>query len=199
MTMKPQAIPGAVLVEQLAARADASRSEASGIGATPSEAQLIGECVDDRHPTLRGRVLVRIAASTGSDVEQWLPTLQGLSVRAGDRVLLCKPANWSEAVVTGVVDGFARRPRPESRAVATLKVRADEVLRVVDHNDQALAEIAATERGPLLRILHRDSEIELEGELRVSAEAITLRARQGEVRLDASADVVVQGETIHLN
>jgi hypothetical protein len=172
--------------------------ERDDLEVAPAEAQLVGECIDERHPTLQGRVLVRLQTARGGEVERWLPTLRGLAIREGDRVLLIKPANWSEAIVTGVVDGFAPRARPTG-AAATLSVKSDEALRVVDHNDQPLAELRAGEHGPVVRILNRDSEIELDGELRLSARAIALRARQGEVRVDASADVVVQGETIHLN
>ena len=43
------------------------------------------------------------------------------------------------------------------------------------------------------------SELDVDGPLRVSAEAIELRARAGQLTLDASDDVVVCGETIQLN
>jgi len=53
---------------------------------------LVGVCVDDRHPSLAGRVLVRIADGAG-ERERWLATLAHLPVRCEDRVLLLQPGN----------------------------------------------------------------------------------------------------------
>ena len=69
----------------------------------------MGECVDDRHPTLQGRVRVRWTDATGGPRDRWVPTLQGVAVREGDRVLLVTMAHEDEPVVTGVIDGFAAR------------------------------------------------------------------------------------------
>jgi hypothetical protein len=50
-----------------------------------------------------------------------------------------------------------------------------------------------------VRLLEPHVALELDGALAVSAAAIELRARAGEVRVEASDDVVVRGETIELN
>src|SRR5262245_65044053 len=51
-------------------------------------APLVGECLRTDHPTLTGRVLVRIAAADSPDIDVWLPALQGLAVRPGDRLII---------------------------------------------------------------------------------------------------------------
>jgi len=51
----------------------------------------------------------------------------------------------------------------------------------------------------MIRLLQADTQVELPGKLCVSAGAIELRARAGAVRIDASDDVEIVGEAIHLN
>src|SRR5690348_3485617 len=95
----------------LAELLDAPVSRSTATEAAP--ACLIGECVDARHPSLQGRVLVKFTIS-GHEQTRWLAKLQGLPVRVGDRVLMLCPGNsfdhGPEWIVTGVVDGFATRP-----------------------------------------------------------------------------------------
>lgn len=157
---------------------------------------LIGECVDDRHPTLRGRVRVQLAGSGGA---LWVPTLQGLPVRTDDRVLLVRPANGDEWIVTGVVDGFARRPEVPKASVARVELRTDEAVQVVASEGQPLLELSRGPAGPVVRVLDPDATVELAGKLAVKAAAISLEATGGAVTLKASDDVVVQGEVVRLN
>ncbi|HJL14109.1 MAG TPA: hypothetical protein RMH99_00565 [Sandaracinaceae bacterium LLY-WYZ-13_1] len=165
-------------------------------GATDS---LVGEVVDDRHPSLRGRVRVRWQDLEGQTFEKWLPTLQGLPVRVADRVLMLRATNWTEYVITGVVDGFARRPEVERDTKAELELKRDEAIRVRSPEGEDLVEVFQDDRGPVVRFLSDDVDLDLKGELRVSAKAIELEAKQGQARIKASDDVVVVGETIHLN
>jgi hypothetical protein len=55
----------------------------------------------------------------GAGGSAWLPTLHGIPVREGDRVLVTQPSNAPEPVVVGVIDGFAPLPEPQ-RDVAPL-------------------------------------------------------------------------------
>lgn len=162
-------------------------------------AALVGECVEGDHPTLQGRARVRWRDEQGDAQERWLPTLAGVTVRAGDRVLLEQPANFPEAVVSGVLDGFARRPDVEPRRSAALRLERDECLRVEDSEGRPLLELRRGEAGPTLRLLREGVDLDVPGRLRMSAEGIELRARAGSVRVQASDDVVVRGEVIHLN
>ncbi len=181
-----------VMVE--VAAIEASPAVALDVGAT-----WIGRCADARHPTLQGRVLCEVATASGELIELWIPTLHGLSVRVGDQLLLTRPANWSEPVVVGVLDGFARRPEVRAKAAATLALHRDEAMVIESQDGVPLCELRQAGDGPVVRLLHDDVHLELAGALRVSAKSIALAAREGEARVEAAADVVVTGETIHLN
>ena len=160
---------------------------------------LVGEVVDCKHPSLRGRVRVRWQDLERQTFEKWLPTLQGLPVRERDRVLMTRATNWPEYVVTGVVDGFARRPEIERESAAQLELKRDEAIRVHSAEGEELIEIFQDERGPVVRFLSEEVDLDLKGKLRVRAKSIELEAREGQARIKASDDVVVNGETIHLN
>ncbi|MCG6958137.1 MAG: hypothetical protein LJF04_19280 [Gemmatimonadetes bacterium] len=178
---------------------------ATGQAAEPATAEhvagplLVGECVDATHPTLRGRVLVRIVDTAGEATERWLPTLYRLPVREADRVLLALPGNWEEAVVIGVIDGFARRPEAPTREGVSLVLAADECLRVKGEDGTSLVEVRQDEEGPVVRLLQPRVDVEVPGAFRVRADEIRLEARKGSVELQATHDVVVRGEIIRLN
>lgn len=164
----------------------------------PVAPPCMGLCLDDRHPTLQGRVRVRWTDAAGARCERWLPTLQGVAAREGDRVLLVAMAHEAEPVVTGVIDGFAARPTaaPSGPVVA---LAPGESLRVVGADGAPLVELRQEPDGPVVRLLSRDAAIELPGRLVLTADAIALRARRGGVEVTATDDVLVQGEAIRLN
>lgn len=160
---------------------------------------LVGECLDARHPTLRGRGRIRWTDAGGDVREKWLPALSGVVLRAGDRVVLAQPANFDEPIVMGVLDGFTPRPEPEAPRGPRVSLERDEVLRVETADGRALLEIRPEEGGPVLRLASEGLDLDLPGTLRLCAEAIELKARQGSVKVTASDDVVVKGEIIELN
>jgi hypothetical protein len=164
-----------------------------------THASVVAECVSDRHPTLQGRILVRLVGERGTAIDRWVPTLHGLPVREGDRVLLTKPVNFGEPVVVGVLDGFSKRPVVAKVAAATVAIRRDETVRVETHEGVPLLELYESEGGPVVRLVHADVDIEVKGSLRLSAARLELVAREGEARLSATDDVVVSGENIQLN
>jgi hypothetical protein len=154
--------------------------------------------MDDRHPVLLGRVRVR--HRTGDEErEEWVPVLRGVAVRVGDQLLLNQPKNGGELIVVGVVDGFARRDAVPQQAAARLELKPDEVLRVEDALGRTLLELRADETGPVVRLLQQGLAIEVDGKLSFRADAIQLQARQGAVEIDATDEVCVKGEVIHLN
>jgi hypothetical protein len=51
----------------------------------------------------------------------------------------------------------------------------------------------------VVRLLDGDVNLEVAGGLRIDAQRIELHARRGAVEVSASDDVVVRGETVHLN
>ena len=157
---------------------------------------LVGLCVDDRHPTLAGRVQVRITDGDG-ERSVWVATLAHLPVRCEDRVLLLQPGNWPEPVVVGVIDGLRARAA-ETHPAAALTLRGDETLEIRDQNGAPLLAIAPTPDGPVLRLARADQRLEIDGRLVFAAAAIDFVAR-GEVSVSAGGDVVVTGEEIKLN
>ncbi|MFW6206632.1 MAG: hypothetical protein ACOC5J_01730 [Gemmatimonadota bacterium] len=171
----------------------------NGRAAMTGGASMVAECVDPRHPTLQGRLRVRWTSGTGEEHERWVPSLQGLPVREGDRLLLVAVENRDEPIAVGVVDGFARRPHPERREKAAVELERDECLRVRARDGQSLVEIHQSEDGPVVRLLQDSVEVELPGDLRLSADDIALQARQGRVSVRATDDVVLEGETVRLN
>lgn len=179
-------------LDELADATEAAAAHLAEVG------PFVGECVDAAHPVLIGRVKVRWS-HPGGDSERWLPALHGMAIRAGDRLLVQRAANWPEAIVTGVIDGFARRPDIERTETSRLVLERDETLRVTTPEGEALLEVVRSEAGPVVRLLRPDVEVEVAGKLRLSAHSIELVAKQGEARIQASADVNVVGETINLN
>jgi hypothetical protein len=163
------------------------------------EGHVVATCSDDRHPTLAGRVCVRWEDTWGHVCETWAGTLNGLSVRVADRVLVLKIPHELDPIVVGVVDGFSRRPESPRLIAQVLEMRRDETLQVNAVNGQPLLQITHNQQGPVVRLLQADTQIDLPGRLCIAASAIDLRARQGAVRIDASDDVDIVGEAIHLN
>jgi hypothetical protein len=163
------------------------------------EGHVVATCTDDRHPTLAGRVRVRWENPRGHVCECWATTLSGLAVRVADRVLVLKLPHELDPVVLGVVDGFSRRPEVPRSVAQVLEMRGDETLQINADRGQPLVEITRNQQGPVLRLLQADTQIELSGRLSIAAAAIDLRARAGGVRIDASDDVEIAGEAIHLN
>jgi hypothetical protein len=162
-----------------------------------SRAPFVGECTDARHPVLAGRVRVRCAAPDGP-VERWLPALRGVAIRERDRVLLLETANALEPIVIGVIDGFEPR-EAERRPGPNVELAINETFTLVAENGSPLLEIVRSADGPVVRLLHADTQLELPGKLRIQATEIELLARRGSVRIEADDDVVIQGEMVRLN
>jgi hypothetical protein len=160
---------------------------------------LIAECVEEQHPVLAGRIRVRWLDDYGEERSLWVPTLSHLTFRKGDRVLVVLPDNWTEPLATGVVDGFAVRPSRPAVPAATIALKKDEAVRVQDEKGQEILEITPSDSGPVVRLLHRDVNLELPGALRVKADSLDLTASAGPVNITASHDVVVKGELVRLN
>jgi hypothetical protein len=160
---------------------------------------FVVDCMDARHPTLQGRALVRWEAPGRDAVEAWVPTLHGLAMRKGDRLLLQTPFGASEPIAIGVIDGFLPRPEP-ARVVGTqLELKQDEVFQVRTQDGQPLVEIVRDAAGPVVRLLQADTRLELQGKLSITAAELEFKASKGQVRIEASDDVNLIGELIHLN
>ncbi|NVB42384.1 hypothetical protein G6O69_31465 [Pseudenhygromyxa sp. WMMC2535] len=186
--------------------AHAARSQAALVGG----GSLVGECLETHHPHLPRRVFVRVRDPDGVPIMAWLPTLDGLRVRVGDRVLLTRPDNWPEPVVTGVLAGLGGpKPEPEPDPEAEpardaepgpeLQLQAGERLTVRGPEGAVLLRIASTTRGPELTLLDRDVDFEIPGRLRLGAQKIELHAGAGGIDVRTEGDAVVRGRVIRLN
>jgi len=173
--------------------------------ATPSRSPwpvgepFVAECTDAHHPTLQGRVRIRWNGAQPDGVETWVPTLHGQALRKGDRVLVQLPHGTNEPIVIGVIDGFLPRPEPDRTVAARIEVKQDETLQVCTQEGLPLIEIVRDEKGPVVRLLQSDTRVDVKGKLSITAAELELRAVKGEVRIQASDDVNVIGEVIHLN
>ena len=163
------------------------------------DGHVVATCTEQRHPTLTGRIRARCEDAHGRVVESWVATLSGLSVRVSDRVLVLKLPEELDPIAVGVVDGFSRRPETPKLIAQVIEMKRDETLQVQAENGQPLLQITRNEQGPMIRLLQADTQVELPGKLCIAAGAIELRARAGTVRIDASDDVKIVGEAIHLN
>jgi len=163
------------------------------------EGHVVATCTEERHPTLTGRIRVRCEDTLGCVHENWVATLQGLNARVSDRVLVLKLPHQPDAIAVGVVDGFSRRPETPRLVAQILEMKRDEALQVNAENGQPLLQIVRNQQGPVIRLLQTDTQVELPGKLYITAGAIEMRARAGAVRIDASDDVEIVGEAIHLN
>jgi hypothetical protein len=178
---------------------DALLEGKKGAATWPVGEAFVVECMDAHHPTLQGRALVRWESPGREAVEAWVPTLHGLAIRKGDRLLLQTPCGANEPIVMGVIDGFLPRPEP-ARVVGTqLELKPDEVFQVRTEDGQPLIEVIRDAAGPVVRLLQSDTRLELQGKLSITAAELELKASNGQVRIEASDDVNLVGELIHLN
>lgn len=163
----------------------------------PAGAVAVGLCVEDRHEVWVGRAKVRWEGA-GSG-EAWLPTLRGVVVRSGDRVLVVRPDNLDDPVICGVVDGLRRRKEAPPTTATRLSVRDDESVRVESDDGRPLMEIHRSQAGPVVRLLDDDALVSVDGHLAFRADTLDFEATKGSVRIQAAEDVIVRGEIVRLN
>jgi len=177
--------------------------------AAPEPAMQVAEVLDDRHPTLEDRVQIvgpsKSFGAAGDELDRpprrapcWVPVLRGLTVRRGDRVLTCRPLGWNEPVVVGVLDGLEPRSRTTTDA-GRIELRADEVVSIEAADGRPLLEVHDSASGPVLRLASPDLTLDVPGALRLLADQLELRARDGGATIEARDDVEIRGEVIHLN
>lgn len=173
-------------------------AEPPGCRGSSGGRSFVGSVLAERHPVLLGRVLVRYDRD---DVprDAWLPVMRGVAARFGDTVLLADPANWCEPLVVGIIDGFSEEKTRPPIVAHRLELRDDEVVEVCDSWGRPLLHIRDGADGPVLALARADVDLEIAGRLRIRADSLELAALRGAVAIDASDDVVIRGEIIHLN
>lgn len=177
------------LVSAIAAEYDKTRAPST----------LIGMCMDNHHPSLSGRCLIRWTDASKKPQEKWLPCIRDVKPQRHDRVLLQQPGNWFEPLVCGILDGLAGPEDHTPKTGPAIRLEKNKAIHVVDSGDNPVLQIEQGEHGPVLRLLNDDLNIEVKGRLRFSAKDIQMAARRGEIRIKAKDDVHVKGEMIHLN
>lgn len=156
---------------------------------------LLGDCLDSEHPSGQPRCLVSYCDTLGEPRLEWLARFDHVEVHSGDHLVLVHPAECSEPIVAGTV---ARRQESRDQLSAVC-LRQGESLRVVTQRGHVLCEIEESESGPTLKLPPHDVHVELPGALRLSADTISLRSKQGDIDLEATRDVVAKGKFIRLN
>lgn len=128
-----------------------------------------------------------------------LSVLDGVVVSESSEVLLIAPANRTEPVVVGTLDGGP--PTPASDVEPTQMVLSQgHTLRIVTADGLPLLEIDADTDGTTLRWMQQDVRWQMPGKFAVEAESIELRARRGQFNLEAAEDdLVARGRYIRLN
>ena len=101
--------------------------------------------------------------------------------------------------MVGVVDGLALRTEPPKRSSHVVELKDDEALTVLDQRGRPLFELRGGAAGPTLACLSENLSVAVDGELHLEGRRVSIRAREGEAHIEASDDVVVEGEHIHLN
>lgn len=176
-----------------------SKRERQELTPANGEGLFIGQCQNDRHPSINGRVLIAWEDGNSETSEHWVPTIQGLAVRKLDQVLLQQPLNWPEPVVVGVLDSCSARNTPDYKAGPTIDLKTDESVRIISNNGSPLLEIFQQDNQPVVRLLTDDVDIDLNGKMKISAESIEFYAKKGLFSITAEGDVVVKGDVVELN
>jgi len=152
------------------------------------------ECLEDCHPTMNARVKV----ATGSS-SYWVLCLTNIRPRVGDRLLVAQVGSEGERLVVGVVDGLRERTPPHPAGVQTRRIRDDEAVIIESPGGEPLVEIRAEAGRTTLRIIAKKTRFEATGHLELAAESVAIVASKGPIKLTATEDVRVVGETIELN
>ncbi len=159
---------------------------------------LVAEVIVETHPVLDGRVLVAGKDANEQQFELWLPCLAGLDIKAQDKVMLQRPGNTDEAVVTGILES-SQLDRRQAGSSQSLDLALNQSVTINDHHGRALVDVVSGEDGPIVQLHVPMAELDVQGTLRLEADSLELKARQGEMSLSASGDIRVDGEMIKLN
>ena len=160
---------------------------------------ILATVAEEAQPALPGRVRVCWEDGDGAERSMWVARLQGLVPRLDDKVIVTFPNNGADPVVTGVVDSLASKPDLRRTEGPNLVLKEDERLQISGPDGKAWLEVEAHPEGPRLRFLVPPEGLDLPGTVKISGDAVELKARKGEIRLDASGDVRVMGEIVRLN
>ena len=156
---------------------------------------VVGWCRKTEDPENEGRLQITWPSEDGELQSQWLGVLEGLSVAAGDRVLLLTPRNSSASLVVGVL----ARPATAEPSAQVVRLADDRPVRVEAPDGQTLLEISQGPDGVQVRLPDADVHLDTPGKLAWTAESVAITSRTGDVEIQAAEDVVARGQFIRLN
>lgn len=200
-TMSPESISAQqrTCLEDLLDVAPPPRPESRPVSAT-----LTGRVEDTHNPDLPGRVLVRWKSDRGDALANWLTYIVGCAPRRGDAVLMVRPGNDPQWVVSGVLSRATPEPttdsadQPETQP-ETLRLQPGQRVRIEAHDGTALIEIDGAAGEVSLRLLGRNVALEAAGRLRLVGSSVEIEGGIGGVDIRTEHEVVVRGRQIRLN
>lgn len=165
----------------------------------PTSMTLLGRVTDTHNPDLPGRVFVRWTERRKPH-QAWLTYVVGSTPRRGDSVLLIRPGNDPQWLVTAVLSGAA----PESTASSTdraqtVRLQPGQRFRIEAHDGTGLVEIGGTSGEVSVRLLGNDVTLEATGRLRLAGRSVEIEGGVAGVEVRTDHEVVVRGRQIRLN
>lgn len=182
--------------------------EAQGVAKQPpapaSADSVVGEVVDTHHPHRPGRICVRWRDATGAEHVHWLPYNTGLRFNIGQRVVIARPSNWPEWLVTASLSQaweqgpIQENPEDEDSSVTTIRLEESETLRVQNARGETMFELGRQGGQPVLKV-SRDLNLELDGTFRVDAARVEIRSGQNGTDIRSEGDTVVRSRQVRIN
>lgn len=167
--------------------------------ASPRPGGLLTGRVEDTHnPDLPGRVFVRWIGAGRVEQRAWLLYVQGVTPRRGDHVLLSRPDNDPQWLVTAVVGGEPA-VRPVAEASRTLRLDPGQRVRIEAHDGTPLLEIGGSANEIVLRALIDDLAVEAAGRLRLAGRGVQIEAGAEGVDIRTDGEAVVRGRHVRIN
>lgn len=187
-----------------------SMIESHGVARQPpvpsTSDSIVGEVVDTHHPHRPGRVCVRWRDVDALVQEHWLAYAAHVRPEIGRYVVLARPSNWGEWIVTAMLSLTSRANHAESTPDSSphlcdsrsVKLDENETIRVENAQGKFMFELRHTGEQPVLS-LGRDLTISLDGTLRFSADRIEMRSGAQGTDLRSEGSTVLRAPQIRIN
>lgn len=165
---------------------------------------VAGLVMDTHHPQRPGRVLVRWLNEHAETQEAWLDVNATINFEPGMQVMLMRPTNWFEWVVSFPFGAVASRSRArlvagDEEPTRVHQYSSHERLEVVGKDGQRLFRLKQDDAGNAVLELPRDLQMQTKGVFRLQAERVEIRAGDGGADIRSTGETVVRGSKIHLN
>ena len=159
---------------------------------------LRGRVEDTHHPDLPGRVFVRWTDARRMVQRAWLPYVTGTAPRRADAVLLARPDNDPQWLVTAVLGGPQQPEQPDSD-VETLRLSPGQRVRIEAHDGTGLVELDGRDGEVSVRLMGDNVALEAKGRLRLAGDSVQVEGGTGGIDMRTEREVVVRGRTVRIN